>query len=88
MTLEDLSGYQDCLKAEKNLHKKRRTELKKLTRFISSCSDPLVRSILIKRFIDGESWTSVAVKVGGNNTADNCRMIVSRYLEKLKSNNL
>ena len=84
MKLEDLNRYQDLVKTEKNMHKQKRAELKKLTRFISSVKDPLVRAILIKRFIDGKSWVAVANEVGGDNTPDSCRMIVVRYIEKKK----
>ena len=83
MNISDLNKYQECIKGEKNLSQRRRVELRKLTRFISGCEDPLVRSIMIDRYIKGLSWVATAVNVGGNISDDNCRMIVTRYLKKI-----
>ena len=46
--------------------------------FIASLDDSLLRQIIILRFVDGKSWTSVATAIGGNVTPDNCRMIFAR----------
>jgi len=50
--------------------------------FINSIKDPLIRMVAEKRFIEGLSWNCVAMKVGGDNTADSVRMMVSRYLRR------
>ena len=81
MTLKELNCYMDCIKEIKRLNTKARVELRKLNRFIYSCDDPLVRSILLNRFLEGYSWTAVANKIGGGISADNCRILVARYLE-------
>lgn len=58
-------------------------ELLRLNDYIAECDDSLTRQILTYRFIDGLSWGRVAVKVGGGNTSDSCRMNVKRFLKKL-----
>ena len=80
MTAKDLGKYKACLKEERLAHQKAKVELKRLERFVISCSDPLVRAIVINRYINGLTWTATAMKIGGNITADNCRKIVTRYL--------
>lgn len=46
--------------------------------FITTIEDPLLRQIIILRFVDGKSWFKVADAIGGNATADSCRMIFNR----------
>ena len=46
--------------------------------FISSLEDPLLRQIIILRFVDGKSWFKVAESIGGYATADSCRMYFNR----------
>ena len=48
-------------------------------RYIASIPDPLIRLILAHRYIDNLSWYQVACRIGGNNTADSCRMIANRF---------
>ena len=57
-------------------------EFVKLTAYIEQCDDSLTRQILRYRFVELMPWDQVAVKVGGNNTADGCRMNVKRFLKK------
>lgn len=47
--------------------------------FISSIDDSFIRQIFVHRYIDGQTWTGVAMKIGGGNTADCCRMAEARY---------
>jgi hypothetical protein len=84
MTVKDLEKYQDYLKDENSAHKKAQIELRKLNRFVVSCPDPVIRSIIINRYIKGLSWTAVAMRIGGNVTDDNCRKMLTRYLMKKK----
>lgn len=46
--------------------------------FVLKLDDPLLRQIIILRFIDGKSWFKVAEEVGGDVSADGCRMIFNR----------
>lgn len=46
--------------------------------------DGLVANMMYNRFILHRSWYRVAIEVGGNNTADSCRMRVFRYCKKNK----
>lgn len=57
-------------------------EYKKLCAYISSVNDIHVQRIMELKFIDGYSWTKVAMTIGGKNTADSVRMACTRYLEK------
>lgn len=41
--------------------------------------DALVAGMMYQRFVKLKSWHRVAMAVGGNNTADSCRMAVFRY---------
>lgn len=57
-------------------------EYNRLTRYIAAVEDSLTRQILRLRYIDGLSWTMVALRVGGSNTGDGCRMLVKRFLKQ------
>lgn len=57
-------------------------ERNRLERYISNIDDSLTRQVFTLRYVDGMSWTKVAIKVGGYNTADSVRMICNRYIEK------
>lgn len=84
MTVNELQKYQECLKSEKDSHRRAQIELRKLNRFILSVKDPVVRSIIINRYIKGKTWVATAMCIGGNMTEDNCRKILTRYLMKHK----
>lgn len=55
----------------------------KLERYIADIPDSLTRQIFTYRFIDKLSWTQVARRVGGDNTADSVKKNCYRYLEKI-----
>ena len=57
-------------------------ERKRLERYISNIPDSLTRQIFTRRFIDGLSWTQVAVSIGGGNTAGSVRVLCHRYLHR------
>ncbi len=54
----------------------------KLEKYIETISDSMTRQIFTLRFISGLTWQAVAMKIGGNNTADSVRMICFRYLSR------
>lgn len=60
-------------------------EYNRLSRYISSVDDPLVRSILSLRFIYGLAWLQVAMRIGGDNTADSVKKQCYRFLKKTES---
>ena len=60
-------------------------ERSRLMRYITDIDDSLTREIFIFRFVNGLSWRQVAASVGGNNTADSCRMTCKRYIESCKN---
>lgn len=53
----------------------------RLEKYIASIPESYIRQIFRLRFIDGRSWSAVACKMGGGNTADACRKAAIRYLE-------
>ena len=57
-------------------------EFQQLTDYISSVQDSHIRRILTYRFVDGNSWTKVAIRMYGGNTGDNVKKACYRYLRK------
>ena len=57
-------------------------EFQQLTDYISSVQDSHIRRILTYRFVDGNSWTKVAMRMDGGNTGDNVKKACYRYLRK------
>lgn len=58
------------------------SELNKLDRYVRNIDDSFIRQIIIYRFINNFSWTKIAWKIGGNNTAEGVRKKLYRYLNK------
>lgn len=56
-------------------------EYNRLTRYIASVRDCRMRMILSLRHIDGMSWTRIAMRIGGGNTADGVRKAHQRFLQ-------
>lgn len=56
-------------------------ELNRLTEYIQSVDDPLVRQIMTYRYIHGFNWQKTAFSVGGYNTADSLKKKLYRYLK-------
>lgn len=50
--------------------------------YIQGITDSRMRRLLRYRYLDGLSWTEVAIRMGGRHTADSCRMAVERFLAK------
>ncbi|MBS5725755.1 MAG: hypothetical protein KHW59_08280 [Clostridiales bacterium] len=57
-------------------------EFHQLMDYISSVQDSHIRRILIYRFVDGNSWTKVAMRMGGGNTENNVKKACYRYLRR------
>lgn len=57
-------------------------ELNRLDRYIQSVDDPLLRQIMMYRFVSGYSWRKIAFQIGGNNTPDGLRIKMMRFLRK------
>ena len=57
-------------------------ELLRLMNYISGIEDSLTRQILTARFINNLSWTAVAIRVGGGNTATTVRQRCNRFLRQ------
>lgn len=52
-----------------------------LEMFIRNIPDSFTRRIFRMRFIDGYTWNKIAILVGGNQTGDSIRKIVTRFLD-------
>lgn len=50
--------------------------------YIESIEDSRIRRIFRYRYLDDMSWTRVAMMMGGEYTADSCRMAHDRFFEK------
>ena len=50
--------------------------------YIMSIDDSLTRQIVKLRCIDLKSWTSIAIEIGGNNTAGRVRKWYVRHIKK------
>lgn len=61
-------------------------KIKQITWYVSNIEDSRTRCIIAMRFIDGYSWTKIAFKLGGGNTADGVRKIVERHFKKGEQN--
>lgn len=55
-------------------------EYNRIMRYIAKIDDSCIRQIITLRYIDGKSWASIAMTIGGNNTPDSVRMMHNRYL--------
>lgn len=52
-----------------------------LEMYISNIPDSFTRRIFRMRFIDLYTWNKIAILIGGNQTGDSVRKIVTRYLD-------
>ena len=50
--------------------------------FIDDCDDVIISEAMYHRFLLGESWCAVAFAMGGYNSPECIRKMVSRYLDK------
>lgn len=57
-------------------------EKDRITEYIYSIDDSLIRQILMYRYVNCLSWNQVAFNIGGANTADSVRMSHDRFLKK------
>lgn len=81
----DSEGYSKKALRLRNRLQKKKNELTDIltetNNFIESIPDSLIRQIIISRYVEGKSWTKVAMDVGNDNTADSVRMMVNRFLK-------
>lgn len=73
---EELAGKREaCLR-----------EIEALDAFVEEIEDPLMRLVIIYRYLYGYSWTQIAMKLGGGNTPDGVRMAHNRFLKRYEQN--
>ena len=53
----------------------------RILRFINHIPNPRIKLIMIKRFINQQSWSEIAESIGGKETEYSVKHIVYRYLE-------
>jgi hypothetical protein len=56
----------------------------RITDFLRTIDDPLIRLIIELRHVDFMKWRDIAQKIGGENTEDSVRMMHGRFLKKLE----
>lgn len=57
------------------------TKQAQIEEYIANIDDPLVRRIMVARYIECLSWEGVARKLGGRNTSESVRKICERWLK-------
>lgn len=65
------------------LVEQQKREAEKIMEWIQGIEDPMIQVIMHARYIRGLSWTAVAHRIGGGNTAENIRQVHWRYLSHL-----
>lgn len=68
------------------LVQQQKQEAERVMDWIQSIEDPMIQVIMHARYIRGLSWTAVAHRIGGGNTAENIRQVHWRYLSHLSHN--
>lgn len=69
--LEELRAYKGRI-----LRKKAEVEL-----WLNDLDDILLKQIIHLRCVELKQWEDIAIKVGGGNTADSCRMYYNRHIK-------
>lgn len=69
--LEELRAYKVRI-----LRKKAEVEL-----WLNDLDDILLKQIIHLRCVELKQWEDIAIKVGGGNTADSCRMYYNRHIK-------
>ena len=77
----------ELTESEKKEFRSVKRKLFKISDFILSCKDPLIKQLMILKFFRFMSWESISKIVGGYNSADSCRMLIIRYINRENKNN-
>lgn len=70
------------LKRIRELEAENRIIRRILSEYINEIDDPVISLILRERFLRGKSWQSVALSLGGGNSADGVRMKIKRHFRR------
>lgn len=76
-----IAEYVDLEQELLNMRVTQIAEKKDITRYINSIQDSQTRIIFWLRFVDHLQWEQIALRLGGINSAENCRKIVYRYIK-------
>lgn len=82
---EQGSSKEEIKEAKAQLEIKRKQldeELARIIKYINSIPNSVTRQVFYHRFINNESWTKVALSIGGGNTAESVKKICYRYLQR------
>ena len=93
MTISELEEYKNLTaiyyELQQSSSEETKAELKRVKRrlaaisdFILSCQDPMIKQLMLLRFTRFLSWDKIAISLGGLNSADGCRMMVYRYINR------
>lgn len=87
MNKDDLRGLRYIklrVKQTDDQDEKERLERKiaRIEAWIRGIDDHLVHDIIVYRYERGFKWSKIAYLIGGDNSEDGVRMMVSRYLQK------
>ena len=58
-----------------------KNQMQVIEQYIAGC-DKYIGKMLRMHYIDGLSWTAVAMRQGGDNTKDSVRMVCHRYIKE------
>lgn len=85
--LKEHEGTEE-LRKELSEHNKKSILLEtKLTKEIDEIPDANIRTAIKRYYLDGYTWDEVAGYIGGGNTEDSCKKMVSRYILSHMSHN-
>ena len=58
-----------------------KNQMQVIEQYIAGC-DKYIGKMLRLHYIDGKTWTAVAMRQGGDNTKDSVRMVCHRYIKE------
>ena len=74
------------LQERKEILENRETKLEEILNqidiYVSEVNDSRMRRIISLKYLEKMSWNQIAIRIGGNATADSVRMELNRFLEK------
>lgn len=74
------------LRERKKMLKNREIKLEEMLNqiddFVSEVDDSRMRRIISLKYLEKMSWNQIAIRIGGNATADSVRMEFNRFIEK------
>lgn len=79
---------QDIQAIIEELEYKTLIKTKEIYEYMRDLNDSMMRQIIKYRCIELMTWSEVAVKIGGGNTADSVRMAYNRHVERQETRSI